>query len=135
MSDDRILTKEHLRFVHCDPRVLHAPSTCQTCDKYGGYQQELRKQWNMNFTGETDPTKTPCPADAARGNAHAQWGGNVAKKPRCKHCKSVEMSHDPETRKCLFEASFFSPMTLEEEHDHEKGEMLKLADEVKAERK
>jgi hypothetical protein len=63
------------QFPHCDGRILHAPNSCVFCDKHPDWQ-ELRKVWNMNFTNEQDPTKTQCPAEAARGETINKWLGN-----------------------------------------------------------
>lgn len=63
-------------FPHCDSSILHAPGLCQYCDKHGDWQ-ELREAWGINFTGETDEGKLPCPADARRGDKHMLWGGNL----------------------------------------------------------
>lgn len=69
-------------YPHCDSRVVHAPSKCQYCDMHPELQQE-RIDKGINFTGEEDSNKLPCPADADRPKGspsdHRRWGGNVAK--------------------------------------------------------
>lgn len=64
------------QFPHCDMNVLHRPSTCEFCDLHPEWQQ-LREVWGINFTGETDPAKAPCPSARFRHHrdVHA-WGGN-----------------------------------------------------------
>lgn len=70
-----------MTFPHCDQRILHEPrgtvanGTCTFCDKHSEWQ-ELRVAWGINFTGQTDPDKLPCPADFARGDTHQNWPGN-----------------------------------------------------------
>ena len=66
---------------HCDGLVLHAPSTCQFCDTHPDWQA-LRVVWGINFTGEEDPKKHPCPSTAVRpvDRVHA-WPGNRPKAP------------------------------------------------------
>jgi hypothetical protein len=67
-------------YPHCDARVLHAPSQCSICDQYASDLQEIRQIWGVNFTGESDPNKTQCPAEAARPlETINKWGGNTAK--------------------------------------------------------
>jgi hypothetical protein len=64
-------------FPHCDSNVLHAPGSCQYCDGYSDWQQERIKN-KINFTGETDPNKAPCPAMAQRPIENIEaWYGNV----------------------------------------------------------
>lgn len=66
------------QFPHCDARVLHAPKECVYCDKHPDWQY-LRQVWGIAFTGYTpEGEELPCPADYARGEAHAKWQGNVA---------------------------------------------------------
>lgn len=66
-------------YPHCDPQILHSPAWgCVYCDRHPE-EQEMRRRSGVNFTGENNPNKTPCPADLARGDTHMQWGGNVAK--------------------------------------------------------
>jgi hypothetical protein len=76
---------------HCDPRVLHEPGECSTCDVFPQYQA-LRILWGVNFTGgkkgmmDEDPDNwkaLPCPADFARGDLQAHnWYGNRPNRPR-----------------------------------------------------
>ena len=64
------------QFPHCDSSVLHAPSICQYCDAHEDWQ-ELREVWGINFTGENDPNKIPCPSTRRRSlNAVHTWPGN-----------------------------------------------------------
>lgn len=65
-----------VQFPHCDHRVLHEPGKCEYCDVHPDWQQE-RADKKVNFTGISDPSKTTCPSDEARGlgGAHV-WGGN-----------------------------------------------------------
>ena len=64
------------QFPHCDSLVLHKPGICSYCDEHPDWQ-ELRLVWGINFTGETDPNKTPCPSASLRHHrtVHA-WPGN-----------------------------------------------------------
>lgn len=61
--------------AHCDYMVLHAPGECQFCDRHPK-QQEYRRTHNINFTGEKNPNKRPCPAELIRGDICQEWGGN-----------------------------------------------------------
>lgn len=64
--------------AHCDQSILHAPGACQYCDHYPE-AQALREWWRINFTGEHDPDKAPCPSTHQRSDAVRDlWGGNVA---------------------------------------------------------
>ena len=71
-----------MTFPHCDARILHAPGECDVCDEYSSDLQEVRKVWNIAFTGhKPEGIQTPCPADLARGpESYNQWGGNVPQK-------------------------------------------------------
>jgi hypothetical protein len=63
---------------HCDASVLHAPSACQHCDHYPDWQ-ELRDLWRINYTGEHDPGKAPCPSEHSRtAEIRDRWPGNRA---------------------------------------------------------
>lgn len=65
------------QFPHCDSRVLHGPDQgCQYCDRHPDWQQ-LRDMWGINFTGENDENKIPCPSTRRRplSAVHA-WPGN-----------------------------------------------------------
>lgn len=61
---------------HCDGRVLHSPGACRWCDERSDLQA-VRVLYRINFTGEDDPNKTPCPAtrDRSLEDVHA-WEGN-----------------------------------------------------------
>lgn len=61
---------------HCDGRVLHPPKVCKFCDEHPDWQA-LRVLYRINFTGEEDPGKTPCPSlrDRPLETVHA-WPGN-----------------------------------------------------------
>lgn len=69
---------------HCDARILHAPGECKYCDWFPQRQQDRITQ-SINFTGQTDPKKAPCPAMFFRdADSLAHWGGNQPQK--CKTC-------------------------------------------------
>lgn len=62
---------------HCDTRVLHAPKTCKYCDMHPDWQ-EYREVALINFTGEHDTTKAPCPSDYFRTLQDINnWAGNI----------------------------------------------------------
>ena len=62
---------------HCDSNVLHAPGKCIYCDHFPE-RQRARQIAEMNFTGEQDPNKSPCPAEHARPlETINRWGGNI----------------------------------------------------------
>lgn len=64
------------QFPHCDSAVLHKPGDCKYCDEHPDWQ-ELRERWRINFTGETDPEKAPCPSTLRRTAAQVhRWPGN-----------------------------------------------------------
>ncbi len=64
------------QFPHCDHLILHAPSECEYCDAHPEWQA-LRIAWRINFSGENDPDKAPCPATRVRSIERAhQWPGN-----------------------------------------------------------
>lgn len=66
------------QFPHCDSRVLHAPSNCVYCDQHPQWQA-LRVLWGINFSGESDPEKLPCPSERDRpAFVIHQWPGNQA---------------------------------------------------------
>lgn len=74
------------QFPHCDPRVLHKPGECSTCDEHAADLQELRKVWGINFTNhhelhdEHNIIMLPCPAEVARPlSIINRWFGNTAK--------------------------------------------------------
>jgi len=61
---------------HCDASILHAPGACQYCDLYPAWQ-ELRRRWRMNYTGDYDTDKAPCPSVYFREPwVRDHWGGN-----------------------------------------------------------
>ena len=63
------------KMPHCDTTVLHSPLTCQYCDQYPDRQWERIKH-GINFTGENDAKKAPCPS-SHRSLAHVEaWPGN-----------------------------------------------------------
>ncbi len=63
-------------FPHCDASILHPPGSCTYCDLHPEWQ-ELRQIWGINFTGQSDPKKAPCPSERIRTVAQAhQWAGN-----------------------------------------------------------
>ncbi len=66
-------------FPHCDPKILHAPGKCTYCDDCKEWQ-ELRKVWNIAFTGDSNPEgKIIDPAEAERPlEIINRWGGNAA---------------------------------------------------------
>ncbi len=64
------------QFPHCDQNVLHKPGLCRYCDAHPDWQ-ELREVWGINFTGESDTSKFPCPSIRFRTAEQAQrWHGN-----------------------------------------------------------
>jgi hypothetical protein len=63
--------------AHCDQTILHAPGACDYCDHYPE-AQALREWWRINFTGETDPGKAPCPSEHFRSaELRDRWPGNT----------------------------------------------------------
>jgi hypothetical protein len=70
-----------LEFPHCDRSVLHNPTLgCEFCNAFPERQQ-LREIWGINFTGENDPNKTPCPSTRYRSVEHInRWPGNRPKR-------------------------------------------------------
>ena len=67
-----------LPMAHCDSLILHAPGECQYCDHYPE-AQALRDWWQINFTGQRDTTKLPCPSTLRRTDeVRDLWGGNRA---------------------------------------------------------
>ncbi len=64
-------------FPHCDSLVLHYPGTCEYCDGYPDWQAN-RLRRGINFTGEGNPLKHPCPAEEKRPlETINKWHGNV----------------------------------------------------------
>lgn len=47
---------------HDDARVLHAPGECRDCDEHPDWQ-DLRELWRINYTGQREPSKAPCPSE------------------------------------------------------------------------
>ena len=95
------------QFPHCDAAILHAPSKCEYCDHHPIWQA-LRIATRVNFTGEEDPTKAPCPSAHQRSARIAHmWPGNrptnvdVPMGPRTafEHILSEDLDEDelPET--------------------------------------
>ena len=61
-------------YPHCDNLVIHR--NCHVCDLYPELQQERIKN-GINFTGENDPNKLPCPAEQRRSLRDInRWQGN-----------------------------------------------------------
>lgn len=70
-----------MQFPHCDQNVLHSPKWgCRYCNEHPDWQ-ELREAWGINFTGEYDPNKLPCPSlrfrSEDRVHGEGAWHGNV----------------------------------------------------------
>lgn len=62
---------------HCDQSILHAPGECQFCDKYPE-AQAIRQHWRINFTGQHDENKAPCPSTYFRSDeVRDRWPGNT----------------------------------------------------------
>lgn len=62
---------------HCDQTILHAPGVCEYCDHYADWQA-VRDTQRINFTGEEDPDKAPCPSTYFRPSAYRDaWPGNT----------------------------------------------------------
>lgn len=84
-----LVDKKH-QFPHCDAYVVHKPSKCEFCDDYASNIQEWREQNGVNFTGEDDPNKKPCPATTRRkASTIHKWYGNVPAPKSCKKCGTV----------------------------------------------
>lgn len=63
---------------HCDSTILHAPGSCGFCDLYP-QRQEDRVTQRINFTGESEPDKAPCPSEYFRPpELRDRWPGNRA---------------------------------------------------------
>lgn len=68
------------QYPHCDQYVLHRLGECEYCDlpKYQPLH-DYRNKNNINHTGENDPAKLTCPAEALRTkDIIDKWGGNRA---------------------------------------------------------
>lgn len=62
---------------HCDSSILHKPGECQFCDMHPDWQQ-YREMARINFTGQADEGKAPCPSNWFRpASARDRWPGNV----------------------------------------------------------
>lgn len=69
---------------HCDARILHEPSFCDSCDKFPHYQK-ARELWGIAWTRPDDHALVrppdailPDPAEVQRSIASInRWGGNV----------------------------------------------------------
>jgi hypothetical protein len=76
--------KEYLelarRFPHCDAFVLHVRGKCEFCDlPENDALHAFREERAINHTGERDPAKATCPAEARRPkDVIDRWGGNRA---------------------------------------------------------
>lgn len=56
-----MINEERAFAPHCDASILHGPGKCEYCAEYSDWQS-LRELWQINFTGEYDPAKAPCPS-------------------------------------------------------------------------
>jgi hypothetical protein len=82
LNKEVALLEERAAYPHCDSLVLHSPGECRYCDMYPE-QQQRRELQGINFTGQYDPNKRPCPAEQYRSlETINKWGGNVARRPR-----------------------------------------------------
>jgi hypothetical protein len=72
------------QYPHCDQYVLHLPGTCAYCDSPELQPaHDYRNKNNINHTGENNPTKQTCPAEALRSkDIIDKWGGNRATKEK-----------------------------------------------------
>lgn len=62
---------------HCDDLIVHRPGDCSICDDTAEELQTLRIRHNVNFTGESDPSKLPDPATESRDlQTMNRWPGN-----------------------------------------------------------
>jgi hypothetical protein len=94
---------------HCDQKVIHAPKTCEICDKFPEWQ-ELREVWGINFTGENDANKIQCPSETRRPlEIIEKWGGN-----RPVHSPTVETTNGKPVEEVLD-----AQRTQKEEGQHE----------------
>ena len=73
------ITEEVLyRMPHCDTKILHAPGECHHCNLYPEYQR-YRQVAGINFTGESNANKAPCPSLWNRtAEQRDNWEGNKA---------------------------------------------------------
>lgn len=72
------------QYPHCDAYVLHLPGTCEYCDLPKNKPlHNYRAANNINHTGENNPAKLPCPAEARRPkDIIDKWHGNRAAKEK-----------------------------------------------------
>jgi hypothetical protein len=64
------------QFPHCDHLILHIPGECEYCDAHPAWQA-LRLIWGINFSGENNPAKAPCPSSLIRPIEQAHnWPNN-----------------------------------------------------------
>lgn len=62
---------------HCDSSILHAPDKCKFCAEYPDWQA-MREVQRINFTGEYDVDKAPCPSVYFRTvDVRDAWPGNT----------------------------------------------------------
>lgn len=55
------------QYPHCDAMVLHPKGSCEYCDLPSNAPLHAYRTANgINCTGEDDPAKKPCPAEARR---------------------------------------------------------------------
>jgi hypothetical protein len=61
---------------HCDASILHAPGACEFCDQFRPWQ-EYRIVARVNFTGEHEDGKAPCPSEYFRpAEVRDRWPNN-----------------------------------------------------------
>jgi hypothetical protein len=79
-----------MQYPHCDSQILHREGACAYCDQHPEWQQ-LREMWGINFTGESDSNKIPCPSTRRRSldDVHA-WSGNQPKAPEAPEVPPVD---------------------------------------------
>lgn len=93
--------------AHCDCRILHAPKICEHCDHYPQFHR-ARELWGINFTGEHDPKKLPCPSEVSRSIENIdRWYGNVPRPADEKLEKVlVQMMNNGAERKAVWETIY-----------------------------
>lgn len=69
------------QFPHCDAAVLRRAEDCEYCALPKNRPlHEWRQRNGVNYTGENDPTKRPCPAESVRPTSTIhRWPGNRPK--------------------------------------------------------